>query len=255
MPSEQHSRWTPTDVDERSPVAAVLLDVGGTLWPDRVPVDLGVRIDRLLSAWPGLADQEAATFLERLQELAPIAEQGLTQDVHALLGEVARASGLDLGPGQVDVVRKALCVPAAGYIRLFDGVGSLLRTIRRLNLRCALVSNASVRSGDDYRADFGSFGLADLVDVFVSSIDLGVRKPDPGIFMAALKVLDCRADRAVIVGNSERNDIEPGRRLGTRTVRVAIEEPSPSFTAADTLVTDLRQVENLIQAWTDASSP
>jgi hypothetical protein len=98
MPSERHSRWTPTDVDERPPVAAVLLDVGGTLWPDQVPADLGVRIDRLMSAWPGLADQQAAVFLERLQELAPIAEQGLTQDVHALLGEIARATGLDIGP-------------------------------------------------------------------------------------------------------------------------------------------------------------
>jgi hypothetical protein len=87
-------------------------------------VDLGVRIDRLMSAWPGLADQQAAVFLERLQERAPIAERGLTQDVHALLGEVARATGLDIGPGQVDVVRKALCLPAADNIRLFDGAGT-----------------------------------------------------------------------------------------------------------------------------------
>jgi FMN phosphatase YigB (HAD superfamily) len=218
-------------------------------------VDRRVRIDRLTSAWSGLADQQAMVFLERLQELAPIAEQGLTQNVHALVGEVARAAGLDLRPDQADVVRKALCVPAAGSIRLFDGADSLLRTIRRLNLQCALVSNASVRSSDDYRADFAGFGLADLVDVFVSSIDLGVRKPDLGIFMAALKVLDCRADRAVIVGNSECNDIEPGRRLGARTIRVAIEEPAPSCTVADALAPDLRQVANLIQAWTDASSP
>jgi putative hydrolase of the HAD superfamily len=242
-------------VDEPPPVAAVLLDVGGTLWPDQVSLDRRVRIDRLRSAWPGLADQQATVFLERLQELAPIAEQGLTQDVHALLGEVARAAGLDLGPGKVDVVRKALCVPAAGSIQLFDGAASLLRTIRGLGLRCALVSNASVRSSDDYRADFAGFGLADLVDVFISSIDLGVRKPDPGMFIAALQALDCRADRAVVVGNSERNDIEPGRRLGARTIRVAIEEPAPACTAADALATDLRQVVNVLQAWTGASSP
>ena len=240
---------------ERPRVAAVLLDVGGTLWPDQVRVDRRVRVDRLLSAWPGLAEQDAAVFLEQLEELAPIAEQGLTQDVYALLGQVARAAGLHIGLGRVDVVRKALCVPAAGYIQLFDGADALLRTIRHLNLRCALVSNASVRSGDEYRADFAGFGLADLVDVVVSSIDLGVRKPDPGIFLAALTDLDCPADRAVIVGNSERNDIEPGRRLGTRTIRVAIEEPAPSRTAADALVTDLRQVANLIKAWTNASSP
>jgi hypothetical protein len=59
-------------------------------------VDLGVRIDRLMSAWPGLADQQPAVFLERLQELAPIAEQWLREDVRALLGEVARATGLDI---------------------------------------------------------------------------------------------------------------------------------------------------------------
>jgi hypothetical protein len=37
-------------------------------------------------------------------------------------------------------------------------------------------------------------------------------------------------------------------------MRVAIEEPLPSFTAADVLVTDLHQAANQLQAWAEASS-
>jgi putative hydrolase of the HAD superfamily len=76
----------------------------------------------------------------------------------------------------------------------------------------------------------------------VTSIDVGWRKPHPAIFTAALEALGVPADRAAMVGNSETSDIIPAAALGMRTIRVAIEEPRPPVTQADTVVTSLDEV-------------
>lgn len=233
--------------DQRPPFACVLLDVGGTLWPERgLANQTAVRTARLRSALPGLTGSQASVLLEQFSRRAAVAEQGLAQDLARVLEQAGRAAGLELAPAQVEAVRRGMCVPAVGALTLFPGAETLLRTIRHLGLGCALVSNASVRTGADYRQDFADFGLADLIDVSVSSVDVGIRKPDARLFEAALHALGCSAARAVVVGNSEPNDIEPARRLGARTIRVAIEQPKPSTSVADAVATALADVAGIL---------
>jgi len=228
-------------------IVGVLLDVGGTLWPERGLADNSAeRMSRLMAAFPTVTGAQARDFLEQFRVLAPLAERGLTQDVIQLLDQASKAAGLELNHGQLQEARRALCVPAAGHFQLFAGAEALLRTIRHLGLGCALVSNASVRTGGDYRRDFAGFGLANAIDVCVSSVDVGIRKPDPRIFAAALDALRREAAQAVVVGNSEPNDVEPARRLGAHAIRVAIEEPLPVSSSADAVVTSLAGVAEIL---------
>ena len=57
-----------------------------------------------------------------------------------------------------------------------------------------------------------------------------------------------------MVGDSERNDIEPARALGMRTIRVAVEQPPPARSVADAVATDLAQVAATVAAWAGAPS-
>jgi hypothetical protein len=59
------------------------------------------------------------------------------------------------------------------------------------------------------------------------------------------------ARRVWMIGNSEANDIEPAIELGIRTIRVAIEEPLPTSSAAHAVVTTLDAALAIIDNWAD----
>ncbi len=229
-------------------VRAVLLDVGGTLWPDRLTAQVAAdpyleRLGRLLP------DIDAAHALSVLRGQLQQADGLLVQDTH---GELARALRL-LGrnPAEVDVlaVRRALCVPAVPGVRLFPGAAELLGGLRRLGLRCVIVSNVQVRGALEYWRDFTDLGVAHLIDAVVTSLEVGFRKPHPAFFEATLREAGCEPAACVMIGNSEANDIQPALALGMRTVRVAIEEPPPTASAAHAVVTSLAAVLGIVSHW------
>ncbi|MBS0319091.1 MAG: HAD family hydrolase [Proteobacteria bacterium] len=58
------------------------------------------------------------------------------------------------------------------------------------------------------------FALAAHVDALVTSEDVGVAKPDPRIFDAALARLRIARDEAVMLGDSREHDVEGARAAG-----------------------------------------
>lgn len=64
-------------------------------------------------------------------------------------------------------------------------------------------------------------GIARHVGVVVDSAVVGVEKPDPRIFHAALDALDVRPEAAVFVGDSLPRDMQGARGLGMPHVYVA----------------------------------
>jgi putative hydrolase of the HAD superfamily len=151
-------------------------------------------------------------------------------------------------------VRQALCPPASERWHLFPGAESLLQTIQALGWRCALLSNGVVRTSSDYWQDFAGFGLAAYLDAIISSVDLGVRKPAPPIFEAVCSALQLPAAGCVMIGNSERSDIAPALALGMWTIRVAIEEPAPSDSAAHAVVTSLAAAQRVLAELAERSA-
>jgi putative hydrolase of the HAD superfamily len=94
---------------------------------------------------------------------------------------------------------------------------------------------------------FETVGVSAYIDAIVTSVDCGVRKPHPKIFHEALKRLDAYPDGTILVGNSESLDIAPARALGMFTIRVAIEEPVPTSSAADAVVDSLSSVREALK--------
>jgi putative hydrolase of the HAD superfamily len=63
--------------------------------------------------------------------------------------------------------------------------------------------------------------LRTLVDAVVISAELGVAKPDPAIFRAALERLGAAAGDALHVGDSVEHDVAGARAAGIEAVLVA----------------------------------
>jgi FMN phosphatase YigB (HAD superfamily) len=219
---------------------AALLDVGGTLWPDRLTASVSdaaclEQLDRLL---PGI---DAATALTALRGQLRQADGALVQDTHAVLARALRT--LHPNPAEVDIVavRRALCAPAVPGIRLFPGARELLEGLRAFGLRCVIVSNVQVRGQVEYWRDFADLGIAHLVDGIVTSLDVGFRKPHAAFFEAAIREAGCSPAACVMIGNSEANDIRPAISLEMVAIRVAIEEPPPVASAAHAVATSLAE--------------
>ncbi len=226
-------------------MTVVFVDVGGTLWPDSFPSSVGdhqERVARLRDCAGGLSELLAAEVIESLSEFAhpPSGRQQTT----AFVVETLARFGLEgvVPPGSaID----AMCLPAAGRIEPFPGAQEFLELVAK-RARVVVVSNVIWRGRDALRRDFEHFGLASHISEYLTSLDVGWRKPDDRIFEMALGLGGTPPERCLMVGNSEVNDILPAIRLGMTAIRVAIEEPKPSASAANHVFTSLEQMTDFL---------
>jgi len=100
----------------------------------------------------------------------------------------------------------------AAHFELFDDVLPVLDRLRGAGLGIGLVSNTS--------RDLGAFvrHFALDVDGWIASGSYGKVKPSPLIFRAALELVGCEAERAVMVGDSPADDIAGARAVGMRAL-------------------------------------
>jgi FMN phosphatase YigB (HAD superfamily) len=233
---------------------AVLMDVGGTLWPDRLTGRLADEryLTRLAPLVPEL---DAAACLHALRAALRAEDQSLVQDTHAVLARALHSLGAECEPERLVAIRRAICAPAVPGIALFPGARELLERICALGKRCVVLSNVQVRGADEYWRDFVDLGVAHLIDAVLTSHDVGFRKPHPAMFRAGLAAARCAPAECVMVGNSELKDIEPARRLGMRAICVAIEEPPSATTRAQASVTSLCQVQFVLSEWAAVRRP
>lgn len=89
----------------------------------------------------------------------------------------------------------------------------------------------------DIRPAFAAHGLADYVDEFVLSFEVGAIKPDPAIFSTLLERLGVAPENALMVGDSAEAD-GGATALGCA---FALVEPLPTVQRPDALLSALRE--------------
>ncbi|MEV6927948.1 HAD-IA family hydrolase [Dactylosporangium sp. NPDC051485] len=191
----------------RRPIEAVLLDFHGTLAQVEDPV-----------RWVTLAAQSVGTTLDRGK--ATVLADRLTtagraggpkpNRVPPHLAEVWADRDLSVAAhracftGLAATVDEALATALYDRLLIADGWGlytdtvPTLRALRAAGVPVAVVSNI----GFDLRALAGELGIADLVDEFVLSYEVGRTKPDPAIFWRACAALKVDPERALMVGDT-----------------------------------------------------
>ncbi|AEB45640.1 had-superfamily hydrolase, subfamily ia, variant 3 [Micromonospora maris AB-18-032] len=194
----------------RRPVEAVLLDFHGTLaqveepreWVLAAAATCGVDLDRVRAT--SLADRllTAGRAGGPLPARVPpqLAELWADRDLyeHAHRGAyTGLAATVDAGiDGFADALYERVLTPE-GWVPYPD-TAPTLAALRAAGVRVAVVSNI----GFDIRPHFAAWGLADLVDAFVLSYEVGRCKPDPAIFWRACGMLGVDPEHALMVGDT-----------------------------------------------------
>lgn len=110
----------------------------------------------------------------------------------------------------------------------YADVEAVLRALRRRGYRLGVIANQ--QPGTERR--LREWNLLQFFDVIAASAEVGAAKPDPGIFLWALRHADCAPQNAAMIGDRIDNDILPAKALGMKTVRI-LSGPSASYRPAD----------------------
>jgi HAD superfamily hydrolase (TIGR01509 family) len=114
-------------------------------------------------------------------------------------------------PEELPGLQRALESDIAASV-LFSDVAPALRALRSQGVRIALISNLA----SPYKRAFHQHGLAALIDAQLFSCDAGLAKPDPRIYRLALERLGVEPSQAVMVGDSQRSDVDGPTKCGIR---------------------------------------
>jgi|GEM_PF-6998432 len=102
---------------------------------------------------------------------------------------------------------------------VFPDSKPLLEKLSKRTINLGIISNVS--SHDVAVEILRRVELLDYFDAVITSAFVGIRKPDPGIFLYALMQFKLQPREAVIVGDSERHDVWGGTITGMKTVLVS----------------------------------
>ena len=184
---------------------AVLLDALGTL------VELEPPWDNLKGVRPPLGKAAIrAAFLKEMAFYREHAHEARDDESLAeLRGECAALLSRELGS---DVSVEAMM--GAIRFRAFEDAAPALAELRERGVRLVCVSNWDHALPEV----LDRVGLLGGLDAVVTSASVGVRKPDPGIFEAALSAAGCGASEAIHVGDSAEEDVAGARAVGIRAL-------------------------------------
>src|SRR5918994_7258101 len=203
-------------------VDAVLFDWGDTLFHfvyDEALLGAGweaglATLDR--EELPG-HDESAARFREKYMPLLWVPGSVDEVEYPEMIRELLAGFGVELGD---DELRRFLEAEHAAWDparQLRAHTHALLDSLRSRGLRTGLVSNA-FDPGWLLHRDLERMGLGERLDVAVFSSEVGKRKPDESIFLAALGALEVQPEEALFVGDRRYEDVRGAKELGMTTV-------------------------------------
>jgi putative hydrolase of the HAD superfamily len=130
-----------------------------------------------------------------------------------------RAQGQEPEDRLIEEAIKIVVSARAENSVVFPDTKPLLEKLSELGTKLGIISNVS--SHDVAVEILRKVNLLDFFSTIVTSAFVGIRKPDPGIFLYALMQFKLQPHEGVIVGDSEKHDIWGGRIAGMKTVLVS----------------------------------
>ena len=97
---------------------------------------------------------------------------------------------------------------------LFDDVAPTLTDLKDRGLKLGLISNVE----QDMTATLEKLGLTSWLEIIVTSLDTGSGKPNPGIFLEALRQAGVQPPEALYVGDQYQVDVIGANRAGMKGI-------------------------------------
>jgi len=238
-------------------LSAVLFDLGGTLVYQDEPQK--VREARLRSLNLSLRGRGHKIELPRMRRVfdevfKPVYSRCEQTDTEVPLEEPFRQFLAKLGIQAVDdpqFIQDALADflrPEIESWKLYPDTIMLLSSLKDMNLKVGLVSNASDHTVINVIVE--RLNIARFFDAVVTSAQLKLRKPKPEIFKKALESLGVNPSEVVMVGDTVKGDVGGAKSLGMKAILVKRgksereEGPDP-----DAVVENLADVLPVIKNW------
>ncbi len=218
-------------------VRCILFDLGSTLWT--------AKDERVIQAHERIANLRAVLELFRfsgtgihlemdVDELGRLVRRSFEKEIRVRTRQLveyepdfaqATVDGLQLiGIPDVtrefgEVIYEALRTRTPDIRVLFEDTLTTLAALKERGYLLGVVSNRHY-GGAPFHEDLREMGLLDYIELrhMAISADLGIRKPNPDIFLHALNSLDVSPEEAVMVGDSLRGDITGANRLNILSV-------------------------------------
>ncbi|HYM38984.1 MAG TPA: HAD family hydrolase [Thermoplasmata archaeon] len=199
--------------------------IAETPWPDFDAHMRRIRVERIAQAF---ADRGLVVEIDVLYRAydrhTDLLAENWTRNVD-LSGEEQIRAFLEFADldGSDPYLGDALAASFGEAIRtklpiLYPHVGATLAALKREGYRIGLVSNTGRTWGRFLRPIQDDLGVGKFFDDRVFSDEIGIRKPEPQIFEAALEHLGLRPEQVVHVGDDVLADVTGSKGVGMRAV-------------------------------------
>ncbi len=222
-----------------------IFDLYGTLidiWTDESRAEL----------WSGVADflgeSDPGAVKAEYLELCRAAHRGGLHEIDLLFVFETMLITRDMDKGRAGELARLFRRLSMVYIKVFHGVKSMLKALRRQGSVYLLSNAQSCFTVDELR----DTGLYDFFDGIVISSDVGVKKPSQEIFEIAFEKFGIEREESVYVGNDLRDDVLGAMGFGIPTVYIKtaqsgeypeLDIPSPTY-----VVKNHREMKKLIMS-------
>ncbi|MHC4092464.1 MAG: HAD family hydrolase [Planctomycetota bacterium] len=237
-------------------VRAVLFDLGDTLFnletndPRRfLEQGVGLAYDEL--AGNGVALPPRPRYLRKVVRAVGLrylwSQRRLREiDLLRLIREKHRKWGITLDREAAEQYARTCHQPFRKIFNAAPGVHEMLRRVHAAGYTIGLVSNTFMLS-QVMDEDLDAEGLLDYFACRIYSCDVGLMKPHPRIFEAALQRLGVPASETMFVGDLIDVDIKGAKRVGMTTVlKVADGRVPPGRYRPDHVIRRITEVPALL---------
>ena len=175
-------------------------------------------------------------------------EQGAETGARDIARWIFRELGTSASEIEAQLCREFEHAVLQQEVRPLDGARRTLELLAERGVGRALICDTGFSPGRVVRQLLEREGLLGFLPVQIFSDEVGVPKPSPRIFEAALAGLGIEPGDSVHVGDLKRTDVAGARRLGMGTVRLRDEYDDPSdLPEADRVVDSHRDLQVILQ--------
>ena len=228
-------------------IRVIAFDLDDTLW-NVAPVI--TRAESILANW---LEKEVSGYSYDPSMLKPLRETLLNEDptlhyrltafrqrlietsLHSHLDERSAAS---YAKGAMEIF-----LAARNEVEFFEGALDTLRTIAQ-SFQLGAITNGN--------ADIYKLGLNDCFSFSFSAEQVGVPKPAPDLFYAALAYTGCEPSQMIYVGDDPIKDVDAANKVGLHTIWMRSKGKSTEGeTNPDVTIDDIRALPEAIRKFVD----